>query len=1124
MRYLIHFAFWMTCTTYAYATGLELATVVAYVQIAALAYAAYSYITAPDGPSINQQGPRLGDSKVMTASPGVCIPRIRGAARVAGIVVDKSDIRETAITTTQDIGGKGPDAGSVSQTGYVYDIDLDIMVCRGPAIGIRRIWADQRLIYTVADTSSIGSVAYSKSIAADIRIYLGDQVQGADPTFEALRGVGNVPGYRGRVHVVFESLKLASFGNRIPTLTFEVVMDSPTSPDLPITTLADTSSSSLRSFGDIAIDQFGMVALSGKSGGISFYSAITQTFIAESFIGSAYAIFPGTVVSGAGVGSPASDRAGAFWTQMFGSFTPGGVQLALVKWTSSGVVEKMSYIDNAGTNNPTGYSGKTIAVGPGTYIYFFTGNQIWRATSDFEGLGIQSATLMIAAPGGSGGSLHTDQYGHVWFAGSNASSDTVLYQIAPDTTVYATTIISGAGLTPHTKVVSDDAFLYISYISVAGTTRVIAKIDRTMTLINTTPTPSFSGFQTFDVLSNGNYLVKTGSDWIILQAVTGTTLETTANVAAPSVGHEVAMYNTVGYYGWETSGSVDRLYAVESVPRVALATLDADKAKVGEFVQELLVEAGMVSSQFDTTAIDAIPMDGAIASRVGPARNMIDILRAAYFFDFVETDEKLRAVVRGGSSLVTIPHTDLIVGEDGREPLEVLRGQELDMPERLTVKFINFSNDYQDGSETASRIVTDAEGHVIVEVPLVLTPDKAAQMANVLIDEIMVGRNRITVPTYRKYSRYQPSDVITATTSGGSTLRMRIQDKREVGNRVIFGGVQDDAIVYNPNAAGGSSTVSSSDVGISGPTRMEFLDVPLVIDADNSEGLYISLSGYTGSWPGAAVLRSADGSSFANVGSVVTPTAVGRATTALANYTGGNTVDELSIVTVVLTVGALASITADQLLAGANVAVIGNEVLYFRDATLTAANTYNLTGFLRGRRGTEQHIAGHAINDRFVLMGGSGITRPAMATTDINVDRFYKGVTFGSSQASSPTVTNRNTAAGLKPYSPVFTAGYREAGTNDWKIIWVRRGRLDNNWRDSVDVPLGETTESYSIDIYNAAGTLVLRTLTSVVQSLTYTSAQQVTDFGSSQAAIKVQIYQVSATVGRGFGTGIVQL
>jgi hypothetical protein len=83
-------------------------------------------------------------------------------------------------------------------------------------------------------------------------------------------------------------------------------------------------------------------------------------------------------------------------------------------------------------------------------------------------------------------------------------------------------------------------------------------------------------------------------------------------------------------------------------------------------------------------------------------------------------------------------------------------------------------------------------------------------------------------------------------------------------------------------------------------------------------------------------------------------------------------------------------------------------------------------------------------------------------------------------------------------------------------IYWIRRGRLNNEWVDGIDVPLSEASESYSIEIYS--GATLKRTLTSATQSVAYTAAQETTDFGSPQSSISLRIYQISADVGRGFG------
>ena len=71
-----------------------------------------------------------------------------------------------------------------------------------------------------------------------------------------------------------------------------------------------------------------------------------------------------------------------------------------------------------------------------------------------------------------------------------------------------------------------------------------------------------------------------------------------------------------------------------------------------------------------------------------------------------------------------------------------------------------------------------------------------------------------------------------------------------------------------------------------------------------------------------------------------------------------------------------------------------------------------------------------------------------------------------------------------------------------------------------ISVPLGEEVEAYEIDVF-AAGSptfgTVARTLEATTPTVTYTVAQQATDFGSpTPTAFNLRIYKMSAVIGRG--------
>lgn len=298
------------------------------------------------------------------------------------------------------------------------------------------------------------------------------------------------------------------------------------------------------------------------------------------------------------------------------------------------------------------------------------------------------------------------------------------------------------------------------------------------------------------------------------------------------------------------------------------------------------------------------------------------------------------------------------------------------------------------------------------------------------------------------------------------------------------------------------------------------MNVNAVRDADALDaGFYAAGCGFDPvNWRGASLYVSTDGgASYSLVRSISTAATMGYANDVLPDFAGGNIPDEISRVNVTMRNGTLSSTDFDGLLAGTNMAIIGDEIVHFRTATLEADGTYTLSGFLRGRRGSEHAMGTHAIADRFILLNTSNVYRVAQVTSDIGVEKSYKAVSSGSTLALATEKLFTNEGAGLKPYAPVQLGGGRDA-SNNLTINWTRRNRISGEWRDSVDVPMSETSESYEVDIYsdNTYATVV-NTLTSTTPTVAYSAATQTGDGLTPGATVYFKVYQLSDTVGRGY-------
>jgi hypothetical protein len=216
------------------------------------------------------------------------------------------------------------------------------------------------------------------------------------------------------------------------------------------------------------------------------------------------------------------------------------------------------------------------------------------------------------------------------------------------------------------------------------------------------------------------------------------------------------------------------------------------------------------------------------------------------------------------------------------------------------------------------------------------------------------------------------------------------------------------------------------------------------------------------------------------------------------------------------------SVTELQMLNGANHFAYGVdgrwEIIAAQNCVEQEDGSFILTDFLRGRFGTEWATGLHQANDVLVLLNTTSLQFISTNINAIGLERTYRGITAGKSLDSADDLAFTYRAVNLECLSPVYLNGSRDPASGDWSLNWIRRTRIGGEWRDLVDATLGETSESYEMDIY-ADGTYatVKRTISATTPSLTYSSAAQVTDFGSNQSTLYIRLYQLSSITGRGY-------
>lgn len=548
-----------------------------------------------------------------------------------------------------------------------------------------------------------------------------------------------------------------------------------------------------------------------------------------------------------------------------------------------------------------------------------------------------------------------------------------------------------------------------------------------------------------------------------------------------------------------------------------------DEIVLRDILNDLCSRVGLSASTDFGFSTATQHVDGFVIATRDSVRNIIAPLLQVYFADLTEIDGKLVSVNRGGSSVQTVPEDDLgaFIFADGRTEsgparLEVGRTQDVELPQRLDLTYFSKDNLYQQSTQGAVRQSVDTSKEMVtVNTPLTLGDDKARQAAESLLYDQWLQRTRYLLFLPPKYLKLAPGDVITLPTPMGNK-RARI-----VGDEVApFGAVLVKAVADDPGVV--SQYAQGETPGNTGPSLFEIGDATLIAWNGNalldehadSVGIYLVAGSDQTSWAGCAVYMSSDGgASYQQIETLADAGIVGVADTVLGAAETTGLWDEVNTVDVTVLQGTPVSRSEAEVLAGENVCILGDEVLQFATVTPLGGNQYRLSKLLRGRRGTDAFWGDHAALEPFAILTTGTVKRAAISDGMINKNLLLKAVPVGKTladvSADSVSIYGRE----YKCYAPCDVRGSRDESEN-LTITWKRRSRADADLRDYTDIPLGETTEAYEVDVMD--GETVKRTLSSSTASVEYTAAQQTTDFGSTQAEVTVRVYQLGK-YGRGY-------
>jgi hypothetical protein len=1033
-----------------------------------------AYINQPD-----RVGPRLEDLRTQMSVYGSPIPFEYGTNRHAGTVIWPRELVAVEHEHTESAKG-GPE-----QHTFTYTMSCAVLVCEGPIAGIRRIWANKKLVY---DVSVENAGATTDPLFGALRIYLGTESQEVDPLIEATDGVS--PAYLGYSYVVFEDYDVTEMNGRPPQWEFEVVVvGSPEAAEPVLVGVGGVSA---------LYDN----PITGKHCVISVQGTLAYVYDADTLeliqtlgfptaglsitTGSAEGVWIGHSQTGAASGICATlftlNEDGTFGSGTPTNFSYGGA---------------ISFLGTVAWNDAQGYLYGFVNNGLGSGALRTIPGASGIVVPDYVYYSLEMPDIDLLALAG---------YGN-WLVLAQQSTDSRVALVGN----------ASWGATVQSHLLQYDSARGVLYWACVGSDDVFQVDLTTYERTVVCEVGSVHGMH-YDSHTDRIY-VDSGTDQLVF-TTDGDLEETIAGngVLIGGLRGNSLTYSERYYFASETGS----LWKIPIGRRIA-----PDQVQLSEIVSDVCERSGLEASDLNVAALtDAV--DGYPVTHQMSGRAAIEPLQQAYYFDCVESDDKLKFVKRGSATVTTIPEADRGAHEVGQErpaSLEIRRAFETELPIQVDVEYPDVDADHQIGHQYDRRITKDTRHRLNLQLPIVMPATKAKQIARTQLYQAWQN-NSFRWTTTRKYAHLEPTDIVLLPTVSAS-YRARITSRRDQMNGIIeWEGVQESVEVYAQSGADAvTPPYTPQTVFEPSTTALALLDTPLLRDEDKGKGFYVAMCGTTASWPGAQLFKSEDdGSTYNNILSTGTKAAIGTAVTALPRFTGGVVFDDgSSVVVQMLGGGTLTSYTEAQVLNGAGGFVIGApgrwEVAQYKTATLTAPGTYELTGFLRGLRGTEWAVGTHEAGDTFVLASPEAWRLCNPPSTDLSVERLYKAPAFRALLSSATATAFTDSAVRRRPFS-VAQLKAEPLGDGGYFFSWVHRSLTGGEWLNSTDVALDPTFSLFTVTISTDEGVLVKR-YEVTEEYMPYVAAAIATDFGFTPPAFRVRVAQKNSDYGEGSGVTI---
>ena len=371
-------------------------------------------------------------------------------------------------------------------------------------------------------------------------------------------------------------------------------------------------------------------------------------------------------------------------------------------------------------------------------------------------------------------------------------------------------------------------------------------------------------------------------------------------------------------------------------------------------IQDISLRIGLDLDKLNVNGLNDF-IDGLVITNQDSAKNIINLLKTVYFFDHYESDGVLSFVKKDSSRIIKINESELLISEKNNPTnLSIRKISPYNLSKSIALYYFNYLADYELSVEFINNDNYFATQVTNLHIPIVITPEKAKNISQVALKEQWYGQFIYDFDLPPSYISLKVNDIIELHRNSQEIILMKVVNNNIKAKKIN----QIQAITISKDIYNRREKYFSKKENIlfcdehfdPGYTELICLRLPKLPYEDNRYGIYLGVIGGDKHWRGAEVL--CPDNNIINFSISLTYGVV------VENFE-----EEILLC---LFNGELFSKQEKDLQRCANLAVIDEEVIQFKNAEFIGNNRYRLSGLKRCLFGSKE-----SLGRKFILIDSS---------------------------------------------------------------------------------------------------------------------------------------------------------